>query len=554
MALTVSVTPSTTTDGDISVTIVSSYSSRRYFKFGVKPVDTQYSNRVFENYIALSGSIAGGETYTFTANIPESIRKEWFGVFKGGYLLATTWDYGASDYSGSYTSKNNYFYLYGIHWDGKIGMCLTTLKDNSSSKIFLRDNNSTVIGYTIKGLGNVTNLTYASVPDAIYNLSKTAKVAVNSGNNYVDFTATLGSLFSPNVYIKHYLTYTVPTSGGETSTVTNSLDLNVSVPITEYAAPIVYVDAIQPIATNGRCEVAVAGRFQEYIKTSKNWVEGKYSLEDSNGNYIRQDNVLTMKTQDGGLFSSTITLTGLDYEELYTLTIQVYDMIGVTGKYTTKLISKPMFDWNAEDFNFNVPVYHQENMVMVEGKAIGGITKNYGTKSVFVPQDSTGNTVIGYGNYQSEQGNTLIYGNNVDIIANNDVTINGESFSNPEWKTLWSGQALLDTSISFSSAISDLRYGIQLVFSGVSASGAYQDSSFNTFFVSKRALETLISSGSGTTFLMAINSGLSVFGSKYLGFEDYGIAGHTTNSASGTAASGITFNNARFGLRAVYGL
>ena len=108
-------------------------------------------------------------------------------------------------------------------------------------------------------------------------------------------------------------------------------------------------------------------------------------------------------------------------------------------------------------------------------------------------------------------------------------------------------------SITLSKPISELKYGIDLVFCGVNANGVYQNSSFNTHFIPKRTLETLVSSGGGTTFLMGINAGLSVFGSKYLYFSDDSITGHSGNTSFGTAASGITFDNNRFGLRLVYG-
>jgi hypothetical protein len=92
-----------------------------------------------------------------------------------------------------------------------------------------------------------------------------------------------------------------------------------------------------------------------------------------------------------------------------------------------------------------------------------------------------------------------------------------------------------------------LPHGIVLVFS--SADG---DVSWSTHFVPKSMIS--INQGGAQCFMMANNAGLGVFGAKYLYIYDDMIQGHTSNNQSGTAASGIKFNNAAFVLRAVLGV
>lgn len=121
------------------------------------------------------------------------------------------------------------------------------------------------------------------------------------------------------------------------------------------------------------------------------------------------------------------TITGLNYREFYGIQARAIDEVMTATTPELSSASFPVFDWCGDNFNFNVPVYNQENQVFAEGKAIYG-TDSYGSETVaLTPKDSIGNTVLGYGNYQANDGDTMIYGNNVHIFSNNDVTVNDVS-------------------------------------------------------------------------------------------------------------------------------
>lgn len=119
-------------------------------------------------------------------------------------------------------------------------------------------------------------------------------------------------------------------------------------------------------------------------------------------------------------------------------------------------------------------------------------------------------------------------------------------------KLLWSGGYYMTEmhNISLAEKISEQKNGIVLVFSAYS-NGAAQDYSFNSFFVSKRFIKE--KSGFGNTFIMASNT-FGNIATKYLYINDASIAGNEHNDASGTSATGITYNNTSFVLRYVIGV
>ena len=129
-----------------------------------------------------------------------------------------------------------------------------------------------------------------------------------------------------------------------------------------------------------------------------------------------------------------------------------------------------------------------------------------------------------------------------------------------EWKciydfsgtVLWSGGMYMTAghTIALSETISSQQSGISLVFSEY-ADGAVINSSFTSFFVSKKLVAT--HSGAGHCFQM-ITSNLAYFATKYLYISDAKIVGHDNNGLTGTGANGITYNNKRFVLRYVIGV
>jgi hypothetical protein len=119
-------------------------------------------------------------------------------------------------------------------------------------------------------------------------------------------------------------------------------------------------------------------------------------------------------------------------------------------------------------------------------------------------------------------------------------------------KILWSGTMYMTAGhvAELSEPVSRQDNGIVLVFSTYQ-NGAAVDSNFNHFFVPKKFVE--IMGGYGNAFQMnTVN--FSTLATKYLYIHDDNITGNENNNLSGTATSGITFNNAMYVLRYVLGV
>lgn len=187
--------------------------------------------------------------------------------------------------------------------------------------------------------------------------------------------------------------------------------------------------------------------------------------------------------------------TGLNYNKTYEFQAKIIDVFYTVLSAVYLAVSKPVFDWSATDFNFNVPV-------TIMGKTYGGESEDDGAKA----------------------------------------------------KILWSGYEVMDanTTISLDEAVSEQKNGILLVFSYNGATMEQSDIGWNAFYVPKIMVE--LYNGGGQTFLMSLNSNLSAFGAKHLYINDRSIKGETSNATANSTNSSINYSNAIFCLRYVIGL
>lgn len=205
-----------------------------------------------------------------------------------------------------------------------------------------------------------------------------------------------------------------------------------------------------------------------------------------NGSFGAKNNTLTLayelKAQSGGVstevitttptfkdntYKLTYTLSNLSYRDSYTVIAKASDLVYQNISSTSKKLSVfPVFDWGRDDFQFNVPVRFNEEIVFADGSSV-----------------ESGN--IDLSNYA-----TIEY---VDsAIANAQL---GGGGSTGDQKVLWQGVASPTSSdiITLSEGISQQPNGIVLVFceSDLTTPGVldYYNQGVYSFFIPKKQVE-----------------------------------------------------------------
>ena len=243
----------------------------------------------------------------------------------------------------------------------------------------------------------------------------------------------------------------------------------------------------------------------------------------------------------------TVSDSGGDTPKEGTLVGYIFtiDMLG-GGKGVS--FGKPAELEGCADFAFKT--MHRQNSTYTNNMRIYGLKPDGVTeREAFQPQNQYGNTIIGWGNYNNQDGNTNVYGHGVNITANNDVTVQGCRVA--ENKVLWSGVYwMIDTqTATLSEAISKQANGIVLIFSAY-RDGAESNVEFTSHFIPKHFVSA--HAGKGMSFFM-LSGGFGHVAAKYLYISDTSIVGYAGNNETDTK-NGITYNNAEYVLRYVVGV
>lgn len=304
--------------------------------------------------------------------------------------------------------------------------------------------------------------------------------------------------------------------------------------------------------TDGVISFTLKGNFWKgNFGAVNNALEVKYKLyeQGGSGSWI----ATTPTISSTNTYRVDVSVSGLDYQKKYVLVAYAadacYRWANDDAVYTPQKVMScvPVFDWGAKDFQFNVDVYMKENQHYKNGgTGIRGTTTGGVEVQAFSPCNANDNCVIGYGGYTEAVGGTNLYGNEVRIISNASVTVNGMEIA--ENKVLWNGAYYMsDTqSITLSEGVSKQANGIVLVFSRYD--GGAVNESFSSHFVPKEAVRA--HSGNGHNFNLC---GMWANGMKYLYIKDTEITGHANNKGERTVG-GITYNNSYYVLRYVIGV
>ena len=136
-------------------------------------------------------------------------------------------------------------------------------------------------------------------------------------------------------------------------------------------------------------------------------------------------------TKSGNTYTYSGSITGLDYEKSHTIQARAYDALytcgGTEKLVTTKALTvkaQPVFDWDGDDFNFNVPVnfsgggnlHCKKNNTRIYGTSKDGAMLN-----AIELYNQNNDFALGYGGYYNGIGKTIIYGNNVEIYSKGTI-------------------------------------------------------------------------------------------------------------------------------------
>lgn len=250
------------------------------------------------------------------------------------------------------------------------------------------------------------------------------------------------------------------------------------------------------VNANGELEVTITGKyFNGSFGAANNRMIVEYKIYPTEGyggswTYLGTDGIVQPTVDDEYNYTHTFKITGLSYNQRYNLTVRVGDELMTATTLERVIVS----------------------------------------------------------------ADTLFDWGQTDFNFNVPVLMN-RGYVYPQ-TILWSGGSQMgkDETITLDKPISSQPTGVVLVFS-LYRNGAIEDASIHTFFISRTETEYLFDVGSyPRTFMMGINSNLSVFGSKYIYVSDTQLRGFEGNTNSGTAACGITFDNSKFVLRYVIGV
>lgn len=296
------------------------------------------------------------------------------------------------------------------------------------------------------------------------------------------------------------------------------------------------------VSTDGVMSFSIGGNyFNGSFGSVSNSLTVQYRYKTSGGSYGSW--VTLTATKSGNTYTASGTVSGLDYQTTYVFQARVSDKIydGTNQSIVTtsakNVSAKPVFDWGADDFNFNVPV----NSTYGSGMAFAHTHPTSGVKvGLGVGEGGTNRGI-----WDSTLGKWIFYCNGTNTYIGNSSKTYTFGVNN----LLASSGLYMNASqsMNLSSPVSAQAHGIILVFSYYSSNAA-QDEQFITCFVPKRAVAT----HDGCGFSFTLNSHW-YNGMKYLYISDSKITGHANNTGSYTVG-GITYSNSNFVLRHVFGV
>lgn len=110
---------------------------------------------------------------------------------------------------------------------------------------------------------------------------------------------------------------------------------------------------------DGSFTLEITGLFYNgSIGKTANTLSVQYRCKAAGGSYGSWTTIESVSKR-GNSYTASTSLTGLDYQTVYTFQVRAIDKLNVNGVQSAEkaVISEPVFDWGQYDFRFHVPVY-----------------------------------------------------------------------------------------------------------------------------------------------------------------------------------------------------
>ena len=122
---------------------------------------------------------------------------------------------------------------------------------------------------------------------------------------------------------------------------------------------------------DGSLNISASGNyFNGSFGAVNNSITVQYRYKTNGGNYT---NWVSMTTSiSGNTYSASASITGLNYKSFYTIQIRAIDKLLTINSPEKTVKTVPIFDWGANDFNFNVDTSVNGDLTITGDIIIGG--------------------------------------------------------------------------------------------------------------------------------------------------------------------------------------
>jgi hypothetical protein len=176
--------------------------------------------------------------------------------------------------------------------------------------------------------------------------------------------------------------------------------------------------------TDGDMRLTISGNyFDEVFGVQSNNLIVEYRYKEDGGVY--SDWIVATPDVEAHKYTAEVALTGLDYKTKYIFQARATDKIMKVASPEKAAQSAPVFDWSAEDFNFNVPVMFNGQTVLRHNKDANNVVLSASGGFIYFRSGGTDDTTAQFrltpqGNLDLMEGDILIGGKSLKSLLGID--------------------------------------------------------------------------------------------------------------------------------------